>query len=164
MRRISFIKNKMAALSLALCSLFVSALLTACPSADGLHNQPALMVTMEFTGFGNTSGDYSIPGSFDGNEGWTKGISDVDVVMKNGSGISNPIPVISTWIKFSLCPKGDESWSRPWYEENVRAGNAADESAGGIMRNFYIGDLDLNAGEITLLIDASSGTATPTIK
>lgn len=161
MRRISFIKNKMAALSLALCSLFVSALLTACPSADGLHNQPALMVTMEFTGFGNTSGDYSIPGSFDGiSDPWTRGMNNVDVVMKNGEGTTiNPIPVTASNIQFSLVPTGE--WTRPWNTELGLEGNGSDK---GVMHNFYIDDLDLNAGEITLLIDASSGIATPTVK
>ena len=32
------------------------------------------------------------------------------------------------------------------------------------MRNFYIDGLDLNAGEITLVIDAISGTATPVVQ
>ncbi|MCH5290912.1 MAG: hypothetical protein J1D88_04010 [Treponema sp.] len=159
MRKITFIKDRIAPLCLALCALTVSALFTGCPSADGLHNQQALMVTFEFTGFGNISGEYSIPGSFDGDaDNWTKKIADVDVVMKDGSGISNPIPVVSTWIKFSLCPTGDESWLRPWYTEEGIKGNDAEK---GNYWNFYIDGLDLNAGEMTIVIDASSGTATP---
>ena len=154
MRKITFIKDRIAPLCLALCALTVSALFTGCPSADGLHNQPVLMVKFEFTGFGNISGNYSVPGSFDGVDKWTKGINDVDVVMEDGSGTSNPIPVISKWIKFSLCPTGDESWSRPWYEEGVCYGNVENW-------NFYNTKiLNLDDGEVTLVVDASSGEVT----
>ena len=163
MRKITFIKDMIAPLCLALCALTVSALFTGCPSADGLHNQPALMVKFEFTGFGNISGNYSIPGSFDGDaNNWTKKIADVDVVMKDGSGISNPIPVISTWIEFSLCPTGGD-WERPWHTEDGIDGNAVDRNS-GIKQNIYYTGLNLTAGEVTLLVDASSGTATVDVK
>ena len=49
--------------------LMISALfafgLVSCADEDGLHDQNALMVTFEFTGFGDISGSYAIPGNFD---------------------------------------------------------------------------------------------------
>lgn len=79
--------------------------------------------------------------------------------MKDGGGTSNKIAVTSSNIQFSLCPVNE--WTRPWYQKGVLEGNGSD---GGTMQNFYIDGLDLNAGEITLIIDASSGTAVPEVK
>ena len=145
-------------LSAALLSLALIFGLASCADADGLHDQNALLVTFVFTGFGDDiSGDYSIPGNFDGTDSWDN--TNTDVVLKNGEGTSNPISVTIPNIQFSLCPK--DEWTRPWYKKGEVEGNGSDK---GVMRNFYIDGLDLNAGEITLVIDASSGTATPAVK
>ena len=138
-------------------SLFTVFALGSCADENGLHDQNALMVTFEFTGFGEISGDYSIPGNFDGSGAWDN--TNVDVVMKDGGGTSNKIAVTSSNIQFSLSPVNE--WTRPWYQKGVLEGNGSD---GGTMQNFYIDGLDLNAGEITLIIDASSGTAVPEVK
>ena len=142
-------------------ALVLAAVLTGCPSATGLHNQEAAEVTFVFTNFPESiDGNYSIPGNFDGNSStWTKQLDDVDVVMKKGEGTSNPITVTTANIQWSLVETGDSAWNRLWYPE-VK-GNGSD---GGAMRNFYIDGLDLSAGEITILIDASSGTAVPVIQ
>lgn len=143
---------------LTIIGLGLTALLcTGCPDVDGLHNQPELLVTFEFSGFGDISGEYAIPGNFDGNTNWTKGVDDTDIVMKNGSGTSNEIFVTTANIQFSLCPKGD--WSRPWYKAGEREGNGSD---GGTMQNFYIDKLDLSAGTATVIVKMENGTATPT--
>ncbi len=124
---------------------------------NGLHDQNALLVTMKFTGFGSVSGNYSIPGNFDGTGSWDN--TNVDVVLKDGEGTSNQIAVTVSNIQFSLCPVNE--WTRPWYVEGSVEGNASD---GGTMHNFYIDGLDLGAGEVTLVIDASSGTAVPVVE
>ena len=134
---------------------------TACPSAEGLHNQQELLVTFEFSGFYDTSGNaisgnYSIPGNFDGNDGWDN--TNVDVVMKNGKGSSNEISVTTSDIQWSLVPVND--WSRPWYSAGVSEGNGADGSSGN--RNFYIDNLDLSAGTATVYVTMENGVATPT--
>lgn len=157
MKKFTVIKNKTSALLLFISLLLVCMMFTGCPDVNGLHNQNALLVTMEFSGFGNVSGDYSIPGNFDGSASWDN--TNVDVVLKNGEGTSNAIAVTSANIQFSLCPTNE--WTRPWYSAGSIEGNGNDA---GTMWNFYIDNLDLNAGEITLVLDASSGTATPTIK
>ena len=158
MRKITFIKDRIAPLCLALCALTVSALFTGCPSADGLHNQQALMVTFEFTGFGDFTADCAVPGNFDGSNGWVN--TNLDVAIKKGEGTTlNPVPVTISNIQFSLVPVNE--WSRPWYKEGELEGNATDK---GVMHNFYINDLDLNAGEMTIVVDASSGTATVEVK
>ena len=132
--------------------------LSSCADENGLHDQNALLVTFEFSGFGeDISGDYAVPGNFDGTDAWDN--TNVDVVLKNGAGTSNPIAVTIQNIQFSLCPTG--AWTRPWYKKGEVEGNGSDS---GTMHNFYIDGLDLDAGEITLVIDASSGTATPVVK
>ena len=149
------VKNKIGALCAAMLVFTASVLFTGCPDANGLHNQSALMVTFEFTGFGDDiSGSYSIPGNFDN---WDNTIA--DVTLAKGAGTSDPIAVSESNIQFSLCPVGE--WTRPWYVKGSVEGNGSDS---GVMRNFYIDGLDLDAGEVTLLIDASSGTAVPTVK
>ncbi|MBQ4379146.1 MAG: hypothetical protein II821_08140 [Treponema sp.] len=154
------IKNEKLKIVLLLLFAAVCFGFSSCADAGGLHDQKALMVTFEFTGFGdNISGSYSLPGNFSGNDadGWDNTGS--DVTMKKGEGISNPIAVTCANIQFSLCPTGE--WTRPWYSKGVLEGNGSDA---GTMWNFYIDGLDLNAGEVTLLIDASSGVATPVEK
>ncbi len=143
--------------ALILLSLVLVFSLGGCADEDGLHDQNALLVTMKFTGFGDTSGEYSIPGNFGGTSSWDN--SNVDVVMKDGEGTSNQISVTISNIQFSLCPVNE--WTRPWYQEGVCEGNASDS---GTMDNFYYDGLDLSAGEVTLIIDASSGTAVPVVE
>ncbi len=128
---------------------------TSCPNAQGLHDQPELLVTFEFSGFGDISGNYSIPGNFDGNNAWDN--TNTDVVMRNGSGVSNEISVTSANIQFSLVPLND--WTRPWYKAGECEGNGADGSSGN--RNFYIDNLDLNAGKATVVVKMQDGKATP---
>lgn len=148
-------------LLLALSALALSLCAYSCADEEGLHDQSALMVTFEFSGFGeDVSGEYAIPGSFDGvADKWSHGVDGADVTLKNGSGTSSAIAVTGQNIQFSLCPVGE--WTRPWYRKGEVEGNGSD---GGTMHNFYIDGLDLDAGEITLVIDASSGTATPVVK
>ena len=129
--------------------------LTGCPSAAGLHNQKELLVTFEFSGFGDISGNYSIPGNFDGNNAWDN--TNTDVVMRNGSGTSNEISVTSANIQWSLVPVDD--WNRPWYSAGVTEGNGADGSSGN--RNFYIDNLDLDAGTATVVVKMENGVAVP---
>jgi len=128
--------------------------LVSCADADGLHNQSALLVTFEFTGFGETEGTFAIPGNFDN---WDNTTS--DITLKKGEGTSVQMPITVSNIQFSLVPVN--AWNRPWYVKGTLEGNGSDA---GEMRNFYIDGLDLNAGEITLVIDGSSGTATPVVK
>lgn len=129
---------------------------TACPNAQGLHDQPELLVSFEFSGFGDISGTYAIPGNFDGNNAWNN--TNADVVMRNGSGVSNEISVTSPNIQFSLVPVND--WNRTWYKAGEAEGNGADGSSGN--RNFYIDNLDLNAGTATVVVKMQDGMATPT--
>lgn len=128
-----------------------------CADVNGLHNQKELLVTFQFSGFGSISGNYSIPGNFDGNQEWDN--TNLDVVMKNGSGISSEISVTTADIQWSLVPQND--WTRPWYTAGVSEGNGADGSNGN--RNFYIDGLDLNAGEATVIVKMENGKATPTV-
>ena len=139
---------------LAAVSLVVG--LSSCADVNGLHNQEELLVTFEFSGFGSISGNYSIPGNFDGNQTWDN--TNLDVVMKNGSGISSEISVTTANIQFSLCPQNE--WSRPWYTAGVSEGNSADGSNG--FRNFYIDNLDLSAGTATVVVKMENGKAVPT--
>lgn len=138
-----------------LACVFLCFALASCADADGLHNQPELLVTFEFSGFGDVSGNYSIPGNFDGNNGWDN--TKIDVVMKNGRGVSNEISVTTTNIQFSLCPTNE--WTRPWYAAGSCEGNGADGSNG--MRNFYIDNLDLSKGTATVVVEVKNGSATP---
>ena len=132
---------------------------TACPDPDGLHNQTGSNVTFVFTGFPESiSGDYSVPGDFNGDSSWENEVSNVDVTMKNGEGTSNPFMVTSSWIKFSLVPTGDTAWNRPWYPE--AKGNVEDTgTAGNPMQNFFIEGYELGSGDFTIVIDCSTGTA-----
>ncbi len=141
----------LAILFLCLASLFG---LSSCADADGLHDQNALQVTFVFTGFGDISGDYSIPGNFDD---WDN--STTDITMKDGEGTSNAIAITESNIQFTLVPVN--GWTRDWYVAGSVEGNGSDS---GAMRNFYIDGLDLNAGEATVLVDISSGTAVPTLQ
>ena len=136
--------------------LFLGGGLSSCADADGLHNQPELLVTFEFSGFGDISGNYSIPGNFDGNNGWDN--TKIDVVMKNGRGVSNEISVTTSNVQFSLCPVND--WSRPWFSAGACEGNGADGSNGN--RNFYIDNLDLSKGKATVVVEVKNGVANPT--
>lgn len=133
--------------------LFVFA---SCADADGLHDQNALLVTFEFTGFGQISGTYSIPGNFDD---WDNTQS--DITMKKGEGSSSEIPVTTANIQFTLVPVN--SWVRDWYKLEVLEGNGYDGTAGKY-QNFFIDNLDLNSGSVTILIDGSSGSAIVTQK
>lgn len=145
-------------LSALLCSMSAF-MLTGCPSAEGLHNQSGSTVIFVFKGFPESvSGDYSIPGDFDGDSSWENGIDNVDVTMKNGEGTSSEFTVSSDWIKFSLIKTNDSSWSRNWYPEV--AGNIEDTgTAGTPKQNFYIDGLEVGNGDFSIVIDASSGTA-----
>ncbi len=128
-------------------------LLTGCADVNGLHNQMAVDVTFIFKNFPeNVSGNYTIPGNFNN---WDN--TKTTITMKNGSGTSVPITIAEKNIQFSLVKTGD--WLRGWYPE-VK-GNGSDS---GVMRNFYIDDLDLTSGEITLMIDGSKSTATPVVE
>ena len=139
-------------------SLFLALSLSSCADEDGLHDQNALLVTFEFVGFGDgVSGSYSVPGNFDGTDSWDN--TNADVSLKKGEGTSTQIAVTISNIQFSLVPVGE--WTRPWYVKGEVEGNGSDKDT---MRNFYIDGLDLNAGEVTILVDASSGTATPVVK
>ncbi|MCR5219143.1 hypothetical protein [Treponema sp.] len=159
--KVKNIKNKIAVFAslafIALAGLSV----TSCADAEGLHNQQALMVTFQFENFGeDISGNYSIPGNFDGSDSWDN--TNVDVTLKEGSGTSSQIAVTISNIQFSLVPVN--AWNRPWYIKGEVEGNGADPSASGALQNFYIDGLDLSAGEVTLVIDASSGTAVPVVE
>lgn len=142
-----------AAVFICLASLFA---FSSCADADGLHDQNALMVTFHFTGFGDISGSYSIPGNFDSWDNTT-----TDITMKNGEGTSNAIAVTESNIQFTLVPVN--GWTRDWYVAGSMEGNGND-SGSGKMQNFYIDGLDLNAGEATVLVDISSGTAVPALQ
>lgn len=150
------LKMKKQNLLLSIAAAILLALgLASCADEDGLHDQNALLVTFEFKGFGDEiSGSYAIPGNFDN---WDNTTS--DVTLTKGSGTSVKIPVTSANIQFSLVPTN--AWTRPWYSAGTLEGNGSDA---GKMWNFYKDDLPLDAGEITLVVDASSGTATVTKK
>ncbi|WP_191014588.1 hypothetical protein [Treponema zioleckii] len=153
MTRFSKLGMAMFAMILSLSMIFA---LVSCADENGLHDQNALLVTMKFTGFGSVSGNYSIPGNFDGTGSWDN--TNVDVVLKDGEGTSNQIAVTVSNIQFSLCPVN--SWDRPWNDNGINGNGSSD----GKMQNFYIDGLDLGAGEVTLVIDASSGTAVPVVE
>lgn len=147
MKRKNNIKLIISAVVIAAAAL----VFTGCPSATGLHNQEAASVTFVFENFGDDiSGDYSIPGNWDSWDNTT-----LDVTMSKGNGTSNAITISTKNIQFSLVPV--DSWLRTWYEKGVLQGNGSDS---GTMQNFYIDDLDLSAGDITLVIDGSAGTDT----
>lgn len=137
----------------------LSFIFTSCPSVNGLHNQNGSKVSFVFTGFPeNISGEYSIPGDFNGDSAWENSISNIDVSMKNGEGTSNEFNVTSSWIKFTLIKTNDSSWNRPWYPD-VK-GNVEDTgTAGNPLQNFYIEGLEPGNGDFSIVIDGSSGTA-----
>ena len=129
--------------------------LSSCADEDGMHDQNALFVTFEFEEFGeNVSGAYAIPGNFNN---WSN--ASTHVTLTKGAGTSIKMAVTVSNIQFTLVPVN--SWTRDWYVEGTVEGNGSDS---GTMWNFYLDGLDLNAGEVTVLIDASSGTATPVIQ
>lgn len=137
-------------------ALLCAALFTACPNADGLHNQKELLVTFEFSGFRDISGNYAIPGEFGGSVSWDN--TNVDVVMNNGKGISNPIAVTTANIEFSLCLTN--TWNRPWHKENECEGNSIDRgTAGNPYQNFYIDKLDLDAGTAVVVVEMKDDAA-----
>ena len=145
------VKTLIAGAFLAAASL----LTVSCADVNGLHNQQAVNVTFKFENFGDDiSGNYSIPGNFDDWDNTTQ-----DIVMSGGDGTSNKIAITDSNIQFSLVPVNE--WTRPWYTKGVLEGNGSDT---GKMRNFYIDNLDLDSGEITIVIDASSGTAVPAVQ
>ena len=135
-------------------------LISACADANGLHNQTAAKITFVFKNFGNISGDYTIPGNFNS---WDNSKSLIN--MKDGNGQSEPITISNVNIEFTLIQTGDSGWLRPWYSAGVLEGNGVDRgTAGNPYQNFYIDALDLNAGEITLIIDGSDLIATPVVQ
>ena len=135
-------------------------LISACADANGLHNQTAAKITFVFKNFGSISGDYTIPGNFNS---WDNSKSLIN--MKDGNGQSEPITISNVNIEFTLIQTGDSGWLRPWYSAGVLEGNGVDRgTAGNPFQNFYIDALDLNAGEITLIIDGSDLIATPVVQ
>lgn len=151
------IRKLISALLLLLCVAFT---LTSCADAEGLHNQTAAKITFEFRNFADISGDYTIPGNFND---WDNSKS--LITMKDGNGTSEAITVSNVNIEFTLIQTGDSSWLRPWYTAGVLEGNGVDRgTAGNPFQNFYINALDLNAGEITLIIDGADVVATPFVQ
>ena len=146
-------------LLLALALIF-AVVFTACADANDLHNQTAADVTFVFKNFGSISGDYTIPGNFNN---WDNSKSMIS--MKDGNGSSAPVTISSANIEFTLIQTGDSGWLRPWFSAGVLEGNGVDRgTAGNPYQNFYIDGLDLNSGEITLVIDGSDVTATPFVQ
>lgn len=144
------IKSAFAALLIGFAAIF-----TGCADVNGLHNQQSVNVTIVFTNFPtDVTGEYSIPGSFDGDTAWEKENDECDIVMKNGEGTSNAIKCTSEWIQFTLVKVDD--WTRGWFP--TVKGNAAD---GSKYCNFYSA-IDLSSSEITVTVDGSSGTASIT--
>lgn len=151
------IRKLISALLLLLCVAFT---LTSCADAEGLHNQTAAKITFEFRNFADISGDYTIPGNFND---WDNSKS--LITMKDGNGTSEAITVSNVNIEFTLIQTGDSGWLRPWYTAGVLEGNGVDRgTAGNPFQNFYINALDLNAGEITLIIDGADVVATPIVQ
>jgi len=151
------IRKLISALLLLLCVAFT---LTSCADAEGLHNQTAAKITFEFRNFSDISGDYTIPGNFND---WDNSKS--LITMKDGNGTSEAITVSNVNIEFTLIQTGDSGWLRPWYTAGVLEGNGVDRgTAGNPFQNFYINALDLNAGEITLIIDGADVVATPIVQ
>ena len=151
------IRKLISALLLLLCAAFT---LTSCADAEGLHNQTAAKITFEFRNFADISGDYTIPGNFND---WDNSKS--LITMKDGNGTSEAITVSNVNIEFTLIQTGDSGWLRPWYTAGVLEGNGVDRgTAGNPFQNFYINALDLNAGEITLIIDGADVVATPIVQ
>lgn len=130
-----------------------------CADVNGLHNQEAADVTFVFKNMGeNISGDYTIPGNFNNWDNTT-----TQVTLKNGEGTSEPITVSRANIQFTLIKTNDSSWLRSWYPD-VKGNSADTGSAGSPYQNFYYDGLDLSAGEITIVIDGESGSATPEVE
>ena len=151
------IRKLISALLLLLCAAFT---LTSCADGEGLHNQTAAKITFEFRNFADISGDYTIPGNFND---WDNSKS--LITMKDGNGTSEAITVSNVNIEFTLIQTGDSGWLRPWYTAGVLEGNGVDRgTAGNPFQNFYINALDLNAGEITLIIDGADVVATPLVQ
>ncbi len=151
------IRKLISALLLLLCAAFT---LTSCADAEGLHNQTDAKITFEFRNFADISGDYTIPGNFND---WNNSKS--LITMKDGNGTSEAITVSNVNIEFTLIQTGDSGWLRPWYTAGVLEGNGVDRgTAGNPFQNFYINALDLNAGEITLIIDGADVVATPLVQ
>lgn len=132
-------------------SIFASCFFSSCADAAGLHDQNALMLTFEFTGFPSSAdGDYCLAGDFNGDTEWERGADSITVHLSGGSGVcSEKIPVTSTWINFTLC---DTSWSRAWFP--AVQGNSVDGKSGNYF-NFYADNLDLSLNEATVVIDGS---------
>lgn len=126
---------------------------TSCADSTGLHNQHSAQVTFIFQNFsGADDGSYSIPGNFND---WDN--TEATITMKNGNGTSSEFTITEADIQFTLVPVG--SWTRAWYPTSQGNGNDGTQNK---YHNFYIDDLDLDAGEITITIDGSADTATPT--
>lgn len=152
--------NKIAILAFIFTLLVSVFALSSCADANGLHNQTAANVTFIFKNFAEISGDYTIPGNFND---WDYETS--LITMKDGYGKSEAITISKTNIEFTLIQTGDSGWLRKWYAAGVLEGNCVDRgTAGNPYQNFYIDGLDLNAGEITLVIDGSSVTAVPVVE
>ena len=146
------IKTFAGTLALLFFAAVLCTTLTGCPSAEGLHNQNSAQVTFVFTGFSSADdGAYTVPGNFNS---WDNSSSMLS--LKAGEGTSASVTVSTANIQFTLVPVG--SWTRAWYP--AVQGNGVDNTSGKY-QNFYINSLDLDAGEITVVVDASTGTATP---
>ena len=134
--------------------------LNSCADANGLHNQTAAKITFVFKNFASISGDYTIPGNFNDWD-YSKSL----ITMQDGNGTSSPITVSNANIEFTLIQTGDSGWLRPWYTAGVLEGNGVDRgTAGSPYQNFYIDALDLNAGELILVIDGADIVATPVVQ
>lgn len=129
-----------------LALLFLAIGLVSCADEDGLHDQSALQVTFEVTGLGDdVNGTYCVTGVFDD---WSR---DYPITLTKGEGKSEQIPISISSFKFTVCDKTDSNWTRAWYP--TYEGNQADENtSGNPYHNFYIENLDLDAGEITIVI------------
>lgn len=152
-------KNIIRTMGTVLCACLLSLFAVSCADVNGLHNQSAAKVTFVFQNMGDSiSGDYTIPGNFND---WDNTVT--LVTLTNGSGSSNAITVSKSNIQFTLIQTGDSGWLRSWYPD-VKGNGADTGSAGAPYQNFYVDGLDLSAGEITLVIDGSSGTAIPEVQ
>lgn len=152
-------KNMIRTMGTVLCACFLSLFAVSCADVNGLHNQSAAQVTFIFENMGDSiSGNYTIPGNFND---WDNSVT--LVTLEKGNGTSEAITVSKSNIQFTLIQTGDSGWLRTWYPD-VK-GNAADTgTAGAPYQNFYVDGLDLSAGEITILIDGSTGNAIPKVQ
>lgn len=153
MKRAIFMKGLILS---ALCALVLT--FASCADVNGLHNQEAAKVTFVFTNFvAAEDGEYTLPGNFNN---WNN--EKVVITLKEGEGTSSAITIKDANIKFSLVRA--KSWLRAWFP--AIKGNAIDENTAGTpYHNFYLDGLNLNAGELTIIVDGSDATkVVPTVK